>query len=241
MPIARDLISPYLPENFYHIVLKSIDGLPLFGDPSDYYVFLTRFQQFLHPVMDVWAYAYLTNHTHQVCKTKSVDTIKATLEKRPKEQKTIAMKRWLEAPQDEALFHDLVQRQMNSFLVSFSIYINLKYQRKGGIFQKPHKRKLIADHSYLQHAIIYTHTNPQKHQLVKNFMTYPYSSYQPILNSNSHFVKTGDVLDFFDNLENFIQLHSNQLPYIYSNDYSNTQSDLNNNAAQFKPFANAFC
>ena len=43
---------------------------------------------------------------------------------------------------------------MNSFLVSYANYINNKYDRKGGIFQKPFKRIAIEGDAHLQQAII---------------------------------------------------------------------------------------
>jgi len=75
MPTPPEFKAPFLPECFYHIVCKSIDGIPLFREQADYHVFLQRFQQFTAPVFNVWSYCLLTNHTHHVVKIKSSASI----------------------------------------------------------------------------------------------------------------------------------------------------------------------
>jgi putative transposase len=167
MPTPPEFKAPFLPECFYHIVCKSIDGIMLFKEAVDNHVFLQRFQQFTAAVFEVWSYSLLTNHTHHIVKIKPSVTILESIKKL--EDKTQAMKSFLSDSKNELFFDAMIERQMNSFLVSFANYINNKYNRKGGLFQKPFKRIQIADDIHLQQAIIYIHANTQKHKLVKDF------------------------------------------------------------------------
>ena len=215
MPTPPEFKAPFLPESFYHIVCKSVDGINLFREDADYHVFLRRFQQFTASLFDVWSYCLLTNHTHHIVKIKSSVSILENI----KEQgvKTQAMKSFLSDQDNELFFDAMIERQMNSFLVSFANYTNNKYNRKGGLFQKPFRRIELADDIHLQQAIIYVHANAQKHNIVKDFKDHSYNSYQATVNNNIAFIDAKNVLDFFGGIEAFKSIHTSQVDYYYSN------------------------
>lgn len=162
MPTPSKFKAPFLTGSFYHIVCKSIDGILLFREPQDYSVFLERFMQFNSPFFQIWSYSLLSNHTHFVVKVAALKAIQEYLEEEKKLQKTVAMNCFLQDTENEKLLDDMLERQMNSFLVSYATYYNSRYNRKGGLFQKPFKRIDIIDDAYLQQAIIYTNANAQK-------------------------------------------------------------------------------
>ena len=221
MPTPPEFKAPFLPEFFYHIVCKSIDGIILFKESIDNHVFLQRFQQFTTPVFDIWSYSLLTNHTHHIVKIKSSAVILENIKKQ--EDKTKAMRSFLADQNNELFFDAMIERQMNSFLVSFANYTNNKYNRKGGLFQKPFRRIQIADDSHLQQAIIYVHANAQKHNIVNDFKVHPYNSYQSIVNNNAAFTETKIVLDFFGGLEKFKSIHKSQVDYYYTNNWPSSK------------------
>ena len=101
MPTPPEFKAPFLPECFYHIVCKSIDGILLYKEAIDNHIFLQRFQQFTATVFDVWSYSLLTNHTHHIVKTKPLSTILENIKKQ--ENKTQAMKYFL-SDQNNQLF-----------------------------------------------------------------------------------------------------------------------------------------
>jgi len=137
--------------------------------------------QFNSPFFQVWSYSLLSNHTHYVVKVATLKAIRQYLEGEKKLQRTVAMASFLQDLENEKLLDEMLERQMNSFLVSYATYYNSRYNRKGGLFQKPFKRIEITDDAYLQHAIIYTNANAQKHKLVENFANYSYCSYQDVM------------------------------------------------------------
>ncbi len=124
---------------------------------------------------------------------------------------------------NEELLQRLVERQMNSFLVSYSNYLNNKYGRKGGIFQSPFRRIQISDDNHLQQAVIYVHANAQKHRLISDFSNYKHSSYSEILSSDSTFVNVESILNFFGSKENFIKSHKAQVEHYYSNKWPSSK------------------
>ena len=231
MPTPNELKAPFYSDCFYHIVCKSIDGLLLFNDEQDYQVFLHRFKKFTGDFLDVWSYCLLSNHTHHVVKIKSTEAIKSFINQLESGNKTKAMQKWLHAivpgespPKGDSpgvghptglLFDAMLERQMNSFLVSYANYLNNKYNRKGGLFQKPFKRKQIHDNGYLHQAIVYTNANAQKHQLVKDFRQYCFSSFNSIRNNDQYFIDSKNILLFFGGVEKFVKIHEEQVAYFY--------------------------
>lgn len=223
MPTPEQYKAPFCPEAYYHIVCKCIDGLKLFNDERDYQVFKDRFKQFTSLFFEVWSYSLLPNHTHHIIKTKSTENIVQNIATLQKEEQTKAMYLFVKDNQNEILFDEMIERQMNSFLVSYSNYCNNKRGRKGGIFQKPFKRIKIEDDIHLQQAIVYTNANAQKHKLVNDFKKHPHSSYSAIINEDNCFVETGNVINFFGSKENFIKIHIDQVEYYYKNNWPSSK------------------
>jgi putative transposase len=221
MPTPPEFKAPFLSECFYHIVCKSIDGIILFKEAIDNHIFLQRFQQFTTPVFDVWSYCLLTNHTHHIVKIKSLATILENIKKL--NDKTQAMKSFLSNQNNELFFDAMIERQMNSFLVSFANYTNNKYKRKGGLFQKPFRRIQVIDDIHLQQAIIYVHANAQRHNIVKDFKDHHYNSYEATVNNNVAFIDAKSVLDFFGGVEDFKNIHKSQIEYYYSSNWPSSK------------------
>lgn len=165
---------------------------------------------------ELWSYCFLKNHTHQIVKIRSAQQIADAINELPQSSTTGKMKDFVTDQSNALLFDAMIERQMNSFLVSFANYHNNKYHRKGGLFQKPFRRNEIQDEAYLQQAIIYVNANAQKHQIVKEFKDYPHSSYRGIIANDYSFLQVNEVLDFFGGKDAFIQLHKSQVEYYYS-------------------------
>jgi putative transposase len=223
MPTPAKLKASFTPNYYYHFVCKSIDGLLLFPNVADYYVFTDRFKKFTDEFLEIWSFCLLPNHTHHVIKIKSLQTIKKSIANFPAENKTKAMTSFLNDSDNETEFDKMIDRQMNSFLVSYANYYNNKYQRQGGIFQKPFKRITIENDAHLQQAIIYTHANAQKHGMIKDYKKYQFSSYAAIIKADDYYTNSKSVVAFFDGVENFIQIHKNKVEYYYQSNWPNSK------------------
>jgi len=133
------------------------------------------------------------------------------------------MRSFLAGQNNEAHFDALVERQMNSFLVSFVNYNNNKYNRKGGLFQKLFRRIHVADDIHLQQAIIYVHANAQKHNIVTDFKDHAYTSYSAILNNDTVFTDAENVISFFGDTEKFESIHKSQVDHFYSSNWPSSK------------------
>ena len=121
------------------------------------------------------------------------------------------------------LLNNIISRQMNSFLVSYANYINNKYNRKGGVFQKPFKRIKIEDDAHLQQAIIYTNANAQKHGIITDYKQYYYSSYLQTLQNDQYFIDSKSVLHFFCGTVKFLSVHDLQVAYFYQHNWPDSK------------------
>ncbi|MDX1936306.1 MAG: hypothetical protein SFU21_04290, partial [Flavihumibacter sp.] len=178
-------------------------------------VLLKRFKDFISPFVDCWAYCLLKNHCHFIIKIKHVQEIETIVLERPIEERTVSQKQFLLDKERNTAIDVMLERQVNSFLVSYTNYIKNKYNRSGGLFQKPFKRVNIQGDGYLQQAIVYVNANAEKHMIVKDFATYPYSSYAAIIKNENSLVKQEEVLVFFESKDNFIKVHQEQVNYYY--------------------------
>ncbi|MEO7263906.1 MAG: hypothetical protein ABIW38_03290 [Ferruginibacter sp.] len=223
MPTPIQFKAPFIANAFYHIVCKSIDGILLFKQPQDYAVFYERFRKFNSAFFNVWSYSLLSNHTHHIVKIKSIEDIVDYLESDKNNSTTVSMNSFLQEPASESLLDTMLERQMNSFLVSYANYYNNSYKRKGGLFQKPFKRIQITDDAHLQQAVIYTNANAQKHKLVNDFTTYPYTSYTEVLLNCNSSVCCKDVIEFFGSRDQFIKIHKEQVEFYYNNNWPSSR------------------
>jgi len=94
--------------------------------------------------------------------------------------------------------------------MSYSKSINEQENRKGSLFSKNVKRKLIENEDYLRKVIYYIHFNPQRHKLVNDFRNYRLSSYQEIISNQLSKLKRDETIAFFQDIENFIFYHDEQ-------------------------------
>lgn len=98
-------------------------------------------------------------------------------------------------------------QKFSNLFNAYTKAINKEYKRTGNLFDRTYKRKKILDENYLRTLVVYIHLNPKPYNLQKDHRNYPYSSYQQITNVNSTFLQRKEVLDLFDDKENFEFVH----------------------------------
>ncbi|MFT3822686.1 MAG: transposase [Chitinophagaceae bacterium] len=90
---------------------------------------------------------------------------------------------------------------------SYSRYFNIKYNRRGGLFMRPFKRKLIKDDANLSWITWYIHQNPLHHKLTEDWQNWKWSSYKAYTSDSNTLLDTTFLLDFFGDREAFIKHH----------------------------------
>jgi putative transposase len=225
MPIPEQFKAHFEFQKHYHILFRSIDGVPLFKREKEHFFFLEKWKRFTDPVFETWAYSLLNNHTHFIIKVRQQEEVIQTLRTLTEDAKTKAIREFL-AKKEDSLIGPIIERQINSFMVSFANTYNNIIERKGGLFQQPFRRSLIASDTHIQQAIVYVHANGQKHGIVKDFKEHHYNSYHAILSREEILVNAKAVLDFFEGTEKFISIHAEQVAYFYSRQWPDSRLEV---------------
>jgi hypothetical protein len=85
--------------------------------------------------------------------------------------------------------------------------INKQEKRKGNLFQRGFKRKIIDNQKYFYSAVYYIHANPVHHGILKEFIEYDYSSYNLLLQKDNKKLCCEEVIDWFGGRQNYIDFH----------------------------------
>ena len=202
--------SPLLYDTYYHIYNRGVNSENIFFEERNYDLFLKLYEKHLEPVTDLFAYCMLRNHFHVSMRTKSENEILETLRVLP--ANSLQARQGGSAYQEEGqsskpLGSKYVSDQFSNFFNAYAKTINKAYSRTGSLFQHPFGRVPITSDRQFWNVIAYIHQNPQKHKFVKDFRDWKYSSYGIILSDKKTSVNRSEVLKWFGNKEQYLQLH----------------------------------
>lgn len=175
---------------FYHIFNRGINSCDVFLNDDNKLFFLKKAKEYLLPVAEVYVYCLMTNHFHFIIRIKDG----FSEESLPKLNKT-------GLHSEKSLPSKQIAKLMSSYTQAFNKYHN----RHGSLFERPFKRKKIDSEEYLMKSIIYVHRNVL--ELNENMEDYHYSSYKSIIANKETTLCKNEVLNIFENINNFIFLH----------------------------------
>ena len=173
---------PFVPGCYYHVYNRGNNRENLFFEDRNYAYFLRRYRKYIKSVADTLAFSLMRNHFHLLVRIKH-----------PEDQ-------IFDPPKN-------VSRQFSNLFNCYAEAINKAYGRSGSLFQKRFRRRDVVTERYLCHLICYVHLNPQRHGFVRDFRSYPYSSYREILQHESVLVNIEAVLHWFGDLTSFQAAH----------------------------------
>lgn len=183
-------VIPLETEKFYHLYNRGINGENIFKQEKNYIYFLEKYAKYIEPIAQTYAYCLLKNHFHLLVKFRSENEIRLFFPTKNHQDvdKTISQ-------QFAHLFNGYAQG------------INKTYQRTGGLFETPFRRKLIVNEEYFTQVIVYIHANPQKHGFVNDFRDYPYSSYRIFESHKPTKLMRDEGLKWFGGMDSFQNYH----------------------------------
>lgn len=179
---------------FYHIVNHAVGNENLFRNDDNFLYFLSRYEHHTAGVFDTYAYCLMPNHFHLLVRVKSFDDLKSH-------------------PQFNGDVHKLVMQRLSNMLNGYAKAYNIRFERKGALFIDYTKRFRVDTDSYFTAAIAYIHQNPVHHGFVKDKADWRFSSYLAYLSDKNTKLKRKEVLEWFGNIEAYLQFHKNQLPF----------------------------
>ncbi|WP_456314375.1 transposase [Pseudomonas shirazensis] len=183
------------PDCYYHIYNRGVNGNKIFEEDQNYMFFMKQFLKYMIEVCDVYSYCLMPNHFHFVIKVKSEKELTMFTNEKTRQNKNDGLHS----------VQNLVSKQISKFISSYTQVFNKVHKRHGPLFESPFKRKKIESIEYLKNVIIYVHQNPEDINL--NFRTYRFSSYFTVLSLLKTQLRRREIIELFDDLENFIYCH----------------------------------
>ena len=184
-----NIINEILEEDgFYHIYSRGINGCQIFDNEENYLFFLSKFLKYLLDYVDVYAYCLMPNHFHFLIKVKS-----SVINNR------------IDNPNLKGLHSSasIVSKQFEKFISSYTQSYNKLNNRHGALLESPFKRIQVKNEEYLKNLVLYIHLNP------KDYKSYKFSSYLGMISVSKTNLKREEIIEIFEDVENFIYLHEN--------------------------------
>ena len=178
-------IIPLENGKYYHIYNRGINSDILFKENDNYNYFLKLYETHIDPIGETYAWCLMKNHFHFLIRIKEIEEIKAEIKIQPSQS-----------------FSNL----FNAYTKAF----NKKYNRHGALFERPFRRKWVNYDSYFQNLIVYIHNNPVHHNICNHPLEYAWSSYLSCLSDKPTKLKRQEVIEMFDDIENFKYVHQSQ-------------------------------
>ncbi len=197
-------MEPLIPSCYYHIYNRTNGNDNLFNEPKNYIFFLDRYKKYILPIADLYAYCLIPNHFHFLIKIKDDnDIVEEMYESRALEK----YRNTDSIYEKQSVLSEYLSKQFANYFSSYTQSFNKMYNRKGSLFMKNFKRKIVVDERYLQELVIYIHNNPVAHGIVNHPKNWFNSSYNSILSGEDTLVVRKDVLYLFDDVDNFRFCH----------------------------------
>ncbi len=192
------------PDTFYHIYNRANGNENIFTELENYRFFLNKYKQYISPVCNTYCYCLMPNHFHFLIEIKNKDElIHFFLQQNPdlKLASFFTFER----------LGKLMSKQFSNFFSSYTQAYNKQQKRQGSLFMKNFKRKKVIDKNYVYKLIHYIHYNPVEAGLCKKVDEWSFSSFNSILSKNPTLLKRDEVINWFEDNDNFIFIHQ-QLP-----------------------------
>jgi REP element-mobilizing transposase RayT len=174
------------PGYFYHVYNRGNNKENIFLEEDNYQYFLNLVKKYLTAVCEIYSYCLLKNHFHFLIRIKDMKDIPSKLF------------------ENKNTLHQPFSNLFNAYAKGF----NKAYGRSGSLFQEhPHKKR-VTELKYLQNLIAYIHLNPKKHGFINDPKQYQHSSYNSIISSEKTRIKQKEVIEIFDDIDNFRYWHN---------------------------------
>ena len=168
---------------------------------------MEKFNKYVLPFFNVYAYTLMPNHFHYVVQAKSFLSINETLEEYSKQKHGL----YKSMKGKENVESWVLSKCISNFCNTYTKNYNKIYGRKGALFMRPFSRKPVTDDTHLQDLIKYVHLNPVEANFCKQPSQWKYSSYNEIIGTRETIVKREEVIELFFNRENFIFCNTKQV------------------------------
>lgn len=193
-------------ETYYHIFNRGINGEPIFKKEENYAYFLMKYDKYISPIANTYAYCLLNNHFHLLIRTKDEEEILRVRD--PVRVPNFASPDMVQnSNRVEKTASEIISLQFSHFFNGYTQAINKQNDRTGKLFELPFRRIEVTNDAYFSRLVYYIHANPQRHGLIDDFREYRYSSYHAHLGDKTTRLRRDEVMDWFGDTETYHKFH----------------------------------
>ena len=218
MPINKIYLEPFYPEHAYHVFNRTNNKELLFHSDENCRHFLEEYHNRLDYLLETYAWGLLPNHFHLEVKMRPEEYSKEWLYRIPKKDRTLTENQYLigELPYDT-----LAHRALRRFFQSYAMTKNNERKRSGNLFTRPFRCTEIKDDDYFKQVMLYIHTNPIKHGIIRDLNDYTWTSWHDYKTNTIPPHIRNEVYKLFGNKQAFIAAHEAKQSSFLNLDFEN--------------------
>ena len=207
MPLNSRYIATFKSEAYYHITARAVGNQLLFLSDDFRAYFIYRFKTMLNGYCSILAYILIDNHIHWMIRVNPPETLTAHLKGTHPVNLKEHQRKYLSGALD---INTALELQFKDLFISYAMYFNKQYKRKGTLFIKPFRRVAIENQAHYTQLIGYIHCNRIKHRGIIDYHHYPWSSYHEIISDTPVLIDREEVLNWFGGKRTFLDFHEEQ-------------------------------
>lgn len=203
-------MQPLQPDTSYHIYNHANGFENVFREPENYRYFMEKYQLYISPIAETYAWCLMPNHFHFVVRIRKRETIEKLLLNNSTIPKVQNFGKG-EVIINDSEIEKYLSKQFANLFSCYTQSFNKLYKRMGSLFIKNFKRQPIENKQHFLNIVVYTHRNPIHHGFSKGFNEWSYSSYQDIINGECAIIQVDKLLKIIGGINSFIKLHHTNL------------------------------
>ena len=133
---------------YYHIYNHANGDEILFKNDNNFRFFLKKYNFYISPIADTFAYCLMPNHFHFLIRIK---------------ENIFSADKTSEVLKTSEVSKEKISNAFKNLFISYTKAYNKSYNRQGSLLRPKFHRKKITSEQYLKQAITYVHLNPVHH------------------------------------------------------------------------------
>lgn len=173
------------PGNYYHVYNRANAFEKLFYSDENYLFFMEKTNKYLPEIATLYAYSLLPNHFHFLIKTLPEESIH------------------LGSSLD---YSDRISQAFSNLFNSYTKSFNSYYRRRGTLFSRHFKSRVVETMNYRTNCVLYLHHNGVHHNLCREPDQWPYTSHEKVMN-NPEISEVAEVISWFGGVDNYLNAY----------------------------------
>ena len=194
------------PNCSYHIFNHANGFENIFTEDENYRFFIEKYQQYILPIAETYAYCLLPNHFHLVVRIRRREVLEEVF-RNFKSTNFSKVQNFGKVEVTDNMIEYYISKQFANLFSCYTQSFNKVNKRRGSLFLQNFRREPIENKAYFLNAVIYTHRNPVHHAFCDRYTDWSYTSFCEIKEHNSQLIEVDKLLRIFGGLVSFIDLH----------------------------------